>query len=137
MQLTKASACPYVTAVGATRYINPEQATLYSSGGFSNVYSRPTYQKTAVRKYLDDLGGEWKGFYNSTGRGFPDVAAQGSNFHVIDQGRDRLVTGTSASTPVFAGIIALLNSALADSGKPPMGFLNPWLYGVGESTLTE
>jgi tripeptidyl-peptidase-1 len=39
------------------------------------------------------------------------------------------VGGTSASTPVVAGAIALLNDELLAAGKPPMGFLNPWIYG--------
>lgn len=38
------------------------------------------------------------------------------------------VGGTSASTPVFAGMVSLLNEARLARGKAPMGFLNPWLY---------
>jgi tripeptidyl-peptidase-1 len=30
-----------------------------------------------------------------------------------------------------AGIIALLNDYLLSRGKKPLGFLNPWLYGLG------
>merc|ERR1712028_239619 len=36
--------------------------------------------------------------------------------------------GTSASTPVFAGIVSLLNDARLKKGLKPLGFLNPWLY---------
>merc|ERR1719161_3536313 len=38
------------------------------------------------------------------------------------------VAGTSASCPVFAGIVSLLNDAQIKNGKKPLGFLNPWLY---------
>ncbi|KAJ7708222.1 hypothetical protein B0H17DRAFT_917470, partial [Mycena rosella] len=32
------------------------------------------------------------------------------------------------STPIFASIISLLNDQLIAAGKPPLEFLNPWLY---------
>ena len=38
------------------------------------------------------------------------------------------VGGTSASSPAFAGYVSLLNEARLKAGKPPMGFLNPFLY---------
>ena len=40
----------------------------------------------------------------------------------------RSMDGTSASTPAFASIISLLNEARDQAGKPPLGFLNPFLY---------
>jgi kumamolisin len=36
--------------------------------------------------------------------------------------------GTSASTPVFAGVVALVNQYRKAKGKPPVGFLNPLIY---------
>ena len=36
--------------------------------------------------------------------------------------------GTSASTPTTAGIISLLNDIRFQNNKPPMGFINPFLY---------
>ena len=36
--------------------------------------------------------------------------------------------GTSASAPVFAGVVSLLNDARLAAGKSPLGFLNPLLY---------
>jgi tripeptidyl-peptidase-1 len=45
--------------------------------------------------------------------------------------------GTSASTPVVAGIIGLLNDARLRAGKPAMGFLNPFLYGLKSGILTD
>lgn len=123
------SACPYVTSVGGTRYIQPEQAVSFSSGGFSDIWPRPSYQDSAVSKYLKDhLKGRWEGLYNPEGRGFPDVAAQGVAYHVFSQNKDILVSGTSASAPMFAALISLLNNARLAEGRPPLGFLNPWLY---------
>jgi subtilase family serine protease len=41
--------------------------------------------------------------------------------------------GTSASSPQVAGLIALANEQQARAGRPPLGFLNPLLYKVGDS----
>jgi tripeptidyl-peptidase-1 len=78
------ASCPYVTSVGGTTGSEPEVAVGFSSGGFSDIFHRPSYQDNAVKHYLDYLGQEWKGLYNPHGRGFPDVAAQGRNFRIID-----------------------------------------------------
>lgn len=47
---------------------------------------------------------------------------------VIQGGKTISVGGTSASTPVFAGMVALVNDARIAAGKKQMGFLNPWVY---------
>lgn len=130
------ASCPYVTAVGGT-YRIPERAIYFSSGGFSDRFPRPSYQDAAVKAYLDQLGSRWEGLYNPKGRGFPDVAAQASRFHVVDNGFDKLVSGTSASAPVFAAIVGLLNAARLQEGKPTLGFLNPWIYSVGYKGLND
>lgn len=39
-----------------------------------------------------------------------------------------MIGGTSASSPAFAGIVALLNDARLAKKLPPLGFLNPLLY---------
>jgi len=131
------AACPYVTSVGGTTKIEPELAVDFSSGGFSDVYDRPAYQDVAVTSYLGKLGDRWSGLYNPAGRGFPDVAAQGTRFRVIDKGSQISVGGTSASAPAFASIVSLLNNARLSSGKPALGFLNPWLYAQGQSGLND
>ncbi|KAI2776864.1 subtilisin-like protein [Daldinia loculata] len=122
------AACPYVTAVGGTVGVEPEQAVSFSSGGFSDIFPRPDYQKAAVDAYIGTIGATFEGLYNPSGRGFPDVAAQGRNFNVISQGSVIKVGGTSASAPTFAAIVSLLNNARIKSGQKPLGFLNPWLY---------
>lgn len=136
------AACPYVTSVGGTFGIAPERAVYFSSGGFSDLFPRPAYQDSAVKGYLKQLGSRWKGLYNPNGRGFPDVSAQAYRFHVIDktQGpvqRDILVGGTSASAPFFASLISLISTTRMSKGLPPLGFLNPWIYQVGQKGFND
>ncbi|KAJ6178812.1 hypothetical protein N7519_009273 [Penicillium mononematosum] len=121
------ASCPFVTAVGGTYGINPEKAVSFSAGGFSE----------AVKGYLGHLGNQWNGLYNATGRGYPDISAQAANFIVRDQGEWISVGGTSASTPVLAGVISRLNAARIAQGKPRMGFLNPWLYSHCQTGFTD
>lgn len=40
--------CPWITAVGGTQGVSPEVAWADSSGGFSNYFPRPDYQREAV-----------------------------------------------------------------------------------------
>lgn len=129
--------CPYVTSVGATRFINPESALFFSSGGFSDLFPRPAWQNTAVSSYLAQLGSKWQGLYNPEGRGFPDVAAQGRRFRVVEKGELVEYAGTSCSAPTVASIIALVNAALIQSRRPPLGWLNPRLYSDLKGAFTD
>jgi tripeptidyl-peptidase-1 len=124
------AACPWVTSVGGTHY-EPEEAVYFSSGGFSETWAAPAYQKSALNKFFKnhpDSWKQWKKYFNTTGRGFPDVAGQASNYEVVLNGVTGLIGGTSASSPMFAGIVALVNDYRAKTGKKPLGFLNPLLY---------
>jgi tripeptidyl-peptidase I len=47
------------------------------------------------------------------------------------------VGGSSASSPTFAAVIALVNDALLAKGRKPLGFLNPWIYGGAYKALTD
>ncbi|CAE7219215.1 unnamed protein product [Rhizoctonia solani] len=131
------ASCPYVTAVGGTYQVSPEVGVSFSQGGFSDYFARPTYQTSAVSTFLGSLGTTYSGLYNTTGRGFPDVAAQGRSFQIVQGGRTTSVAGTSASAPAFAGVIALLNDYRLSQGKAPLGFLNPWLYSSAVSALND
>jgi len=122
------AACPFVTSVGSTLGINPERAINFTGGGFSNVFARPSYQNTVVPQFLSTIPSDFGGIFNASGRGYPDVALQGWNFEIVSGGMTGLVGGTSASSPSFASIIALINDRLALLGKPKLGFLNPFLY---------
>lgn len=104
-------------------------------GGFSNYFPQPDYQSPFVSKYLSIIGDENSNLYNRFGRAYPDISASSIHFDVIWNGTQLLpiedCDGTSASTPTVAAIFSLLNDALISHGKPPMGFLNPWLYKRG------
>ncbi|KAH9164921.1 hypothetical protein EDB89DRAFT_1858877, partial [Lactarius sanguifluus] len=43
----------------------------------------------------------------------------------------------TANLQIVAGIISLLNDWLVLRGQPPLGFLNPWLYGGGLAALND
>ncbi|XDG00477.1 hypothetical protein ABKA04_000092 [Annulohypoxylon sp. FPYF3050] len=144
--------CPYVTAVGATKNFEPEvvayrpafvgpdgvaHGNYTSGGGFSNYFSAPAYQALHASRYVEDLDGLYDGLYNKTGRGYPDISAQGLYFAYFWNGTEGTISGTSASCPLTGGIISLVNDALISSGKPALGFLNPWLYSKGYKGLTD
>jgi tripeptidyl-peptidase-1 len=52
------------------------------------------------------------------------LTAQADNFQLVVDGSVINVAGTSASAPVMAGVIALLNDRLLAAGRPTLGFLN-------------
>ncbi|GKZ29622.1 polynucleotide 3'-phosphatase [Aspergillus brasiliensis] len=135
--------CPYITAVGGTQDV-PEVAWVDSSGGFSNYFAQPSYQSSQVETYLDKyISASTKEYYeqytNFSGRAFPDVSAfAGSPYYeTVTDGQLGLVGGTSGASPVFAGVIALLNDARLRAGKSSLGFLNPWLYSSGYKSLND
>ena len=143
-QATFPASCPYVTGVGGTIHVEPEEAVDFSGGGFSKYWAIPSYQRDAKTAW-QSAQGLWQqqtrinfdGLYNQSGRGVPDVAAQSANFHVYVGGYDQLINGTSAASPAFAAIIALVNGQLVSEGRKPLGFLNPFLYGEGKAALTD
>ncbi|KAJ7310808.1 family S53 protease [Mycena albidolilacea] len=55
--------------------------------GFSNYFEAPAYQKGDVDAYISSLGDTYSGLFNTTGRGFPDVSAEGVNFVVVSDCR--------------------------------------------------
>ncbi|KAI0080787.1 tripeptidyl peptidase A [Panus rudis PR-1116 ss-1] len=122
--------CPFVTSVGGTAFV-PETAAFFSGGGFSNLFPLPDYQRVVVEKYLKALApGTYAGLFNPQGRAVPDVAAQSLRFRVFLSGVPRSIGGTSAASPTFAGIVALLNDARIANKQRPLGFLNPLLYHI-------
>jgi len=141
------AACPYVTSVGATMNFNPEVAAydgrfsppFTPGGGFSNYFARPAYQQRVVQTYLhnNDYFPEYAGLYNPSGRAIPDIAAEGEHFAIVWNGTVITVDGTSCATPLAASIFALVNDALAAVGRPPLGFVNPWLYSVGYKAFND
>jgi kumamolisin len=89
-----------------------------SGGGVSRFFPKPEWQ-SKVDVPLSPNG--------KSGRGVPDVAAHASpqiGYRVVINGSKVVIGGTSASTPLWAGLIALLNQALGKN----IGFFNPMLY---------
>ncbi|KAF3916847.1 Aorsin [Dactylellina cionopaga] len=124
---------PFVTSVGATDPTDPEQAASFSGGGFSWYFDRPNYQDAIVNRYLTEFGlddvAQNDGYFKNSGRAYPDVTAVGAGYCIVNKGVKKCdVLGTSASTPAFASVIALLNGDRLGDGKSSLGFLNPWLY---------
>merc|ERR1719277_156127 len=112
---------PWVTAVGATRFIDNKVGALEmatdrfgSGGGFSRMFDAFEDQVSAVQHYFQTVNASSlppSGAFPVSGRATPDVAALGDGFQIIVEGKVLSVGGTSASAPVFAGFVSLLNEA--------------------------
>ncbi|XP_078418458.1 tripeptidyl-peptidase 1 isoform X2 [Cetorhinus maximus] len=131
---------PYVTTVGGTSFKNPFQITaevtdFISGGGFSNVFRMPDYQAAAVKSYLKRMKSlPPASYYNVSGRAYPDVAALSDNYWIVSNLIPiPWISGTSASTPVFGGVLALINDHRFQKGLPALGFVNPLLYSLQEN----
>ncbi|QIW98818.1 hypothetical protein AMS68_004336 [Peltaster fructicola] len=135
--------CPFVTVVGGTRNFQPEIVAYdtrngYVSGsGISNYFSRPKWQDAAVSAYQNEIGDLHSGLYNTTGRAYPDISAQGFHYVVVYAGVNILLDGTSCSAPTASSVLALVNDALIAAGKPTLGFINPWLYKFGHYAFND
>jgi hypothetical protein len=122
---------PYVLAVGGTR-ITASEAAITSEvvwndtpgsggatgGGVSSVFALPEWQQNA--NVPPRSGG-------GTGRGLPDVAASADpafGYIAYVAGRWLTIGGTAAATPLWAGLMALMNQGVGHN----VGFMNPILY---------
>ncbi len=91
-----------------------------TGGGFSTIFSQPSYQSSLATSYS-----------GQTGRGVPDVSGDAdpdTGYNILVDGSQEVVGGTSAVAPLWAGLIALLNQQL----NTRLGFINPALYGLAE-----
>ncbi|KAJ6451836.1 subtilisin-like protein [Mycena vitilis] len=129
--------CPFVTAVGSTQGFAPEKALNLTGGGFSNVFAAPSFQSGAVSGFLKTVPDDFPGIFNKTGRGYPDVSTQGWNFQMVNASKVVITGGASASAPVFASVIALINDRLIAANRAPLGYLNPFLYSKASSAFTD
>ena len=135
------STSPWVTAVGGTRIVltksnkrsaeyawndKPWGRIIAGGGGSSIFYRRPWWQSRKIagnqRRAVPDISA-----HGSTAPGYPLVGAGQPQYFAEPYG------GTSTSTPLTATGIALINLKLAANGRPPLGFLNPWLYQLPRS----
>jgi tripeptidyl-peptidase-1 len=113
-----------------------EVAESFSGGGFSNVFTLPSYQSAAVTNYLTKFPPPYTSeIFNNSGRSraYPDVSAIGSALAIVFLGKAGGVGGTSASTPIVASLVTLLNEERIKAGKGPIGFLNPTFYAHPEA----
>ena len=99
-----------------------------SGGGVSTVFSKPWWQSGP-------------GVPADNARDVPDISLTASGDHdgyiVYQSGSLFSVGGTSASSPSFAGIIAVLNQYLVSQGvqsKAGVGNINPKLYSLAQNT---
>jgi len=130
------SSSPFVTTIGGTVFDNPfeivgENTDFISGGGFSTVFPRPSYQDAAVAKFLSTAGKALPDahYFNPGGRAFPDLAALSDNYWIVaNRIPTPYISGTSCSTPVWAGIIGLINDVRLSNNKTALGFLNPMIY---------
>jgi tripeptidyl-peptidase-1 len=101
-----------------------------TGGGFAEFSARPSYQDAVVSAYLQNksVAPPPNKFNNSMQRGYPDVSAVGDRILIVEDATVQVTAGTSASTPIFAGVVSLLNDYRLSNGKTPLGFLNPLLY---------
>ena len=103
-----------------------------SGGGISSLYGRPSYQDETPSSVTTLLGDK---ITPITGRTTPDVSFNSAVYggvlaYLGFLGRWGVFGGTSASSPAWAAIIAILNQA----NHGPVGFINPAIYKLGESS---
>jgi uncharacterized protein (TIGR03437 family) len=98
-----------------------------SGGGVSVFYTKPSWQSAP-------------GVPADGARDVPDVSFAASADHdgyiVVISGKVGIIGGTSAATPVFAGIVTLLNHYLILNGAQTtagLGNINPTLYGLARN----
>jgi kumamolisin len=130
---------PFALACGGTKLLGSgtaiasevvwNQGNGGTGGGVSNFFARPRYQAKAKVP---------KSPKGKAGRGVPDVAGDAdpnTGYQVtLVGGEKEVIGGTSAVSPLWAGLIALVNQKLAKLGKPAAGFLNPVLFKVSPAS---
>jgi kumamolisin len=101
-----------------------------TGGGVSDFFALPSYQADAG--VPSSINGS-----SHVGRGVPDVsgnASYNSGYEGIIVGGDSFTgNGTSASSPLWAGLIAVINAALGVN----VGFVNPALYAIGSAGFND
>ncbi len=103
-----------------------ETTWIGSGGGITPHYTIPSYQ----------VGMNMSTNHGSTSqRNFPDVSILADTviFWYLKNGQSGTVGGTSAAAPLWAGFMALVNQQAVANGRASIGFLNPILYGIGNT----
>lgn len=107
-----------------------------TGGGLSGLFPLPDWQRRAkvpdprrLKKQVW-ISRQVRRPSRFRGRGVPDVAANAdgdTGYRIRVGGVDTVGGGTSASTPLWAALVALLAEELGH----PLGYLNPLVYGAG------
>ena len=139
---------PFMTVVGGTMggpnglpevacqadiFPDGYQPEITTGGGFSYMNPLPSYQSQVVATYFA-TSTSYPG-YATNGRGYPDVSLVSMLYEVYFNYTAYPIAGTSASTPVFAAFLSLINAARNATSLPPVGFANPMIYSYFQSFL--
>jgi alpha-tubulin suppressor-like RCC1 family protein len=77
-------------------------------------------------------------------RNFPDVAGMAAGIWMLSscngqqcwQPATYMAGGTSSASPIWAGFMALVNQRQADALLEPVGFANPAIYAIGQTSVS-
>ena len=108
-----------------------------TGGGFSWHFSAPSYNSAQTSAFANSLDSSYQGYFNPSGRGYPDISLISRNYDTVIQGQGYRLDGTSASSPAWAGLVTILNDDRVAKGQPTLGFLNPLLYSQGAAALND
>jgi kumamolisin len=120
------------TSIGNIDTNNPDEWVWNDSGatggGVSARFPVPTYQSAVKTLPVRNVT-------KTAGRGVPDIAGNASPYsgyeQVLNGKKPVPIGGTSAVAPLYAGLMARINSNLGS----PAGFLNTTLYSLPASTF--
>jgi kumamolisin len=113
---------PFVTCVGGTELVTDNVGNVISETAWSSSGSGEN--KSFALPY-------WQQGIPAAKRAVVEVALNAdpsSGMWVRRFGEWQVYGGTSFSSPIFAGVVAVMNSYLESMGQPRMGFMNPQLY---------
>ena len=114
------------------RVVNYADVGWTAGGGFSNhTIATPWWQTGEVTNYLataPSLPDE--GTFNANGRAYPDVSLVGHSCPTYIEGTLCKVDGTSCSSPLMAGVVAVINKHQIYHGRNKVGYFNPLLYHI-------
>jgi subtilase family serine protease len=126
---------PYITAVGGTDLTTAGPGGAWQSEtGWSGSAGSPSKNKIPIPSYQKLPGVITSLNHGSkTLRNYPDVAAEANTnqYSCYDGGCSGGNGGTSYAAPQWAGLTALANQQAVAGGGKTLGFLNPFLYGIG------
>ncbi len=113
-------------------WYNSPQSGDGSQGGVSSVFPEPSWQlSSAMANNAITSNSSITGV--SSGRGVPDIAADGANMSIYittSSGSGyQTLWGTSVASPLMAGVIATIDNFMGSNE----GFMNPLVYRLGQA----